>query len=434
MATFLSDNKKVGCAKAEKARVKGVWSRIIEKSKEADQHATWEEFHLENLSARRVKRHRYVVHGTDELVNHVLKKESPEVDNSAVVFRRKSLAQVAAVQDADDEDDDNDGATFTRGEWVEDEAIVKFQTTAFNAGAMRECYRMKKLSQQPNRGFHALNWRQANNYVIKRYKDPNEPPETYFNDVRMQMEAAYWASLFNLMNPPRKIDMLQCYVIELADEQGEGSPTYYGVERFIEGEYVKHNSNAGFVDEGHHRNTPQAFSHFTFQRSCGDIMVVDIQGVNDLYTDPAMLSRDQRFGASDLGVRGMASFFATHICNPICEELGLRPFRLYHSEALRNYRTLGTSFVLQRATVVRRRHDIDEMRQSFIAPLVVRGGTGRYLGDTDVAAEDDNYISAALTRQGTGITLGEDEEEAGEGHEQKFTFEQVCKLGPLPCL
>jgi hypothetical protein len=30
----------------------------------------------------------------------------------------------------------------------------------------------------------------------------------------------------------------------------------------------------------------QAFSHFTFEASCHEQIVVDIQGVGDLYTDP----------------------------------------------------------------------------------------------------------------------------------------------------
>jgi elongation factor 2 kinase len=35
--------------------------------------------------------------------------------------------------------------------------------------------------------------------------------------------------------------------------------------------------------------TPQAFSAFSFFASGGNIMVVDIQGVGDLYTDPQVL-------------------------------------------------------------------------------------------------------------------------------------------------
>ncbi len=62
----------------------------------------------------------------------------------------------------------------------------------------------------------------------------------------------------------------------------------------LEGEYTKYNSNSGFVDHGGCRQTPQAFSHFTFERSGHELMVVDIQGVGDLYTDPQILTATGR--------------------------------------------------------------------------------------------------------------------------------------------
>jgi len=71
-------------------------------------------------------------------------------------------------------------------------------------------------------------------------------------------------------------------VIEFIER--EGSPLYH-MEHFIEGEYIKYNSNSGFVSELT-RQTPHAFSHFSFERSGHGLIVVDIQGVGDLYTDP----------------------------------------------------------------------------------------------------------------------------------------------------
>ena len=71
-------------------------------------------------------------------------------------------------------------------------------------------------------------------------------------------------------------------VIEFYDRPGK--PLYH-LENFIEGNYIKYNSNSGFVDESS-RFTPQAFSHFTFERSGHNMIVVDVQGVGDLWTDP----------------------------------------------------------------------------------------------------------------------------------------------------
>lgn len=47
---------------------------------------------------------------------------------------------------------------------------------------------------------------------------------------------------------------------------------------------------------------PQAFSHFTFERSGHQLIVVDIQGVGDLYTDPQIhTEKGTDFGDGNLG-------------------------------------------------------------------------------------------------------------------------------------
>jgi hypothetical protein len=100
---------------------------------------------------------------------------------------------------------------------------------------------------------------------------------------------------------------------------------------------------------------PQAFSHFSYERSSGNFMVVDLQGVltvkdngSTVYelTDPVIhqherLRRRNRsrrhdrnseannskkkwnFGRTDRGTDGMKAFFETHVCNDACRLLGL---------------------------------------------------------------------------------------------------------------
>ena len=59
----------------------------------------------------------------------------------------------------------------------------------------------------------------------------------------------------------------------------------------------------------------------------GEKIVVDVQGVGDLLTDPQLHTREGNSGPGDGGPRGFGLFFATHKCNRICRRMGLQNFR-----------------------------------------------------------------------------------------------------------
>ncbi|CAH0051088.1 unnamed protein product [Clonostachys solani] len=70
----------------------------------------------------------------------------------------------------------------------------------------------------------------------------------------------------------------------------------------------------------------QAFSHFTFERSWGTILVCDLQGVRGVLTDPAIhIANTNRFRLADtnLNKEGFKFFFSTHVCNDVCRKLEL---------------------------------------------------------------------------------------------------------------
>lgn len=88
----------------------------------------------------------------------------------------------------------------------------------------------------------------------------------------------------------------------------------------------------------------QAFSHFSYVRSGGRLMVVDLQGTLEIHadgsrefvlTDPAIHKKRNTFhrsfgltlnlGRTDRGRAGMRAFWETHVCNDACRLLGLRP-------------------------------------------------------------------------------------------------------------
>jgi len=112
----------------------------------------------------------------------------------------------------------------------------------------------------------------------------------------------------------------------------------YLVEPIIRN-FVKFTSNNGFIasvdDEGWAAKAMEAFSHYTYHRSGGQLIVCDLQGRYryDRYnsnrcrfelTDPAICSRARRYGPTDMGEKGIDSFFHHHVCNEYCHADGHR--------------------------------------------------------------------------------------------------------------
>lgn len=68
----------------------------------------------------------------------------------------------------------------------------------------------------------------------------------------------------------------------------------------------------------------EAFSHFSWCRSEGNMLVSNLQGIKTSLayhlTGPVVHSEDMEFGSSDLGHSGIKSFFKLHRCNQICKQ------------------------------------------------------------------------------------------------------------------
>ncbi|RLN61030.1 hypothetical protein BBJ29_004157 [Phytophthora kernoviae] len=158
-------------------------------------------------------------------------------------------------------------------------------------------------------------------YVAKLAIDPDEDPQTYFRDIELQAHCAHYAQVYNSYIPPKRVEFIPAWVLELPERNG----ALCAVEAYIPGEYRKHNNNFGSVSDDE-RNTPQAFSHFTYEASNHELLAVDIQGVGDLYTDPQIHTLNGHdFGKGNLGVLGFQKFLSSHRCNSICRYLKLPP-------------------------------------------------------------------------------------------------------------
>ena len=67
--------------------------------------------------------------------------------------------------------------------------------------------------------------------------------------VQMQMRAKEHCRYFNNFSPPKAVDILACFVVRLESLEEGGEDEVYACEPLMVGDYVKHNSNCGFVDD-----------------------------------------------------------------------------------------------------------------------------------------------------------------------------------------
>lgn len=103
------------------------------------------------------------------------------------------------------------------------------------------------------------------------------------------------------------------------------------IEKYMTGEFRKYNNNNG--DEIAPTNTLEelmlAFSHWTYEYTRGELLVLDLQGVGENLTDPSVIkpedkqSRGMVFGPANLGEDAIRSFIAKHRCNSCCGKLRL---------------------------------------------------------------------------------------------------------------
>lgn len=229
----------------------------------------------------------------------------------------------------------------TKG-WQKDMRKIKVAPNAFNNGTLRVCFYMMELTNHENKrgSMGALvvpNVGQMSTveptHVCKVYIDQFEERDSYFDDAVMQAEAQRFADMYNKLEVPKKVGFLEVSVYEILDMPKSHGAIVCNVEEYIKGDYIKHNNNWDYCEDLIARNTPQTFSHYTYEASDRKLIVVDMQGVNDLYTDPQMHTLDKNgFGKGNLGIRGIEQFLKTHQCNAICQFLRLES-RQYQVES-----------------------------------------------------------------------------------------------------
>ncbi|CAF0919329.1 unnamed protein product [Adineta steineri] len=210
---------------------------------------------------------------------------------------------------------------------VKQQRSIKIAENPFAEGGMRLAYYGLSLYEE-----------KCEKIVLKEFKHIGHglnSKKAYLDLLDCQTIADYLARKFYRLPSvaasavAKKINFIMTKLV--VDKLSDGKNRNLTMERFIEGPYKKFSNNAGFVDYNDPALTLQAFSHWTHEYTKGDMIVVDLQGIDMgdnksyLLTDPCIHSTDlKRFGCSNLGEDGMKRFFQTHMCNVVCYALKLK--------------------------------------------------------------------------------------------------------------
>ncbi|XP_018619238.1 transient receptor potential cation channel subfamily M member 7 isoform X3 [Scleropages formosus] len=148
-------------------------------------------------------------------------------------------------------------------------------------------------------------------------------------EIQQQRAAQKLTFAFNQMRPktipysPRFLEVFLLYC--------HSAGQWFAIEECITGEFRKFNNNNGdeIVPTNLLEETMLAFSHWTYEYTRGELLVLDLQGVGEILTDPSVIksgekgSYDMVFGPANLGDDAIRNFRAKHHCNSCCRKLKL---------------------------------------------------------------------------------------------------------------
>uniref|UniRef100_A0A8C5MF01 non-specific serine/threonine protein kinase n=1 Tax=Leptobrachium leishanense TaxID=445787 RepID=A0A8C5MF01_9ANUR len=148
-------------------------------------------------------------------------------------------------------------------------------------------------------------------------------------EIQQQRAAQKLLFAFNQMKPktilysPRFLEVFLLYC-HSADQ-------WFTIEECMAGKFRKYNNNTGNenIPKNMLEKTMLAFSHWTYEYTKGEFLVLDLQGVGENLTDPCVIkagqgrSHDMIFGPANLGDDAIQNFCSKHECNTCCRNLKL---------------------------------------------------------------------------------------------------------------
>ncbi|CAL9701976.1 unnamed protein product [Knipowitschia caucasica] len=153
-------------------------------------------------------------------------------------------------------------------------------------------------------------------------------------EIQQQRAAQKLTFAFNQIRPktipysPRFLEVFLLYC--------HSAGQWFAIEECITGEFRKFNNNNGeeIVPTSLLEETMLAFSHWTYEYTRGELLVLDLQGVGEILTDPSVIksgekgSYDMIFGPANLGDDAIRNFRAKHHCNSCCRKLRLPDLKI----------------------------------------------------------------------------------------------------------
>ncbi|XP_070598776.1 transient receptor potential cation channel subfamily M member 6 isoform X6 [Erythrolamprus reginae] len=146
-------------------------------------------------------------------------------------------------------------------------------------------------------------------------------------EIQQQRAAQKLIYTFNQMKPhtipytPRFLEVFLIYC--------HSANQWLTIEKYMTGEFRKYNNNNG--DEITPSNLLEevmlAFSHWSYEYTRGELLVLDLQGVGENLTDPSVIKPEDKhgmpFGPANLGEEAFKNFISKHCCNSCCRKLKL---------------------------------------------------------------------------------------------------------------
>ena len=176
---------------------------------------------------------------------------------------------------------------------------------------------------------------------------------TYFDDVKLQMDAKLWGEEYSKLEIPKKVCVsfpfqifLRCIALggllpdvhHRVQRSRREPPLWGGALHRWRLHQVQLQLGVCVRREPTHPTDLQPFhlrevespadssGHSRFKNAIISLKLsfCPLIGVGDLYTDPQIHTIDMKdYGEANLGTRGMALFFSSHVCSPLCEMLGM---------------------------------------------------------------------------------------------------------------